>query len=226
MSDSASKRRAGDARVGLGDDERTRSATDRGADGSSGGTAYGSFGSRGVEPGRAASRPAVAPYRDDGGGALIHKGRGKTSNHRVNEGIRVYALELVRTQYRDFEPTLAIEALYERHGIKVGRETLRTWMREANLWASRKQSKTFHQPRLRRESYGELVQIDGSEHRWFENRDEPWVFIDDATSRLMQLSYFAALRGYPKDHGCPTAFYSDKHSVFALPDRRRRVAKV
>ena len=167
-------------------------------------------------------------YRDDGDGGLIHKGRGKTSNHRVNEGVREYALELVRTQYRDFGPTLAIEALYERHGIKVGRETLRTWMLEANLWASRKQRKTFHQPRLRRESYGELVQIDGSEHRWFENRGEPCtllVFIDDATSRLMQLrfvpsestaSYFEALQGWVQSHGCPVAFYSDKHSIFRV----------
>ncbi len=76
------------------------------------------------------------------------------------------------------------------------------------LWLSRKQRRTFHQPRLRRESYGELIQIDGSEHRWFEERGEPCtllVFIDDATSRLMQLrfvpsestdSYFEALRGY------------------------------
>ena len=165
-------------------------------------------------------------YRDDGGGGLVHKGRGRISNHRVNEGVREYALELVQTLYRDFGPTPAIEALYERHGIKVGRETLRTWMLEAGLWASRKQRKTFHQPRLRRESYGELVQTDGSEHRWFEDCGEPCtllVFIDDATSRLMQLrfvpsestaSYFEALQGYLRDHGCPVAFYSDKHSVF------------
>ena len=165
-------------------------------------------------------------YRDDGGGGLIHKGRGKSSNHCTNEGVREYALDLVRTHYRDFGPTLAIEALYERHGIKVGRETLRTWMLEAGLWTSRKQRKTFHQPRLRREGYGELVQIDGSEHRWFENRGEPCtllVFVDDATSRLMQLrfvpsestaSYFEALQGYLQAHGCPVAFYSDKHSVF------------
>ena len=167
-------------------------------------------------------------YRDDGGGGLIHKSRGKPSNHRANEGVREYALELVRTQYRDFGPTLAIEALYERHGIKVGRETLRTWMLEAGLWASRKQRKTFHQPRLRRESYGELVQIDGSEHRWFESRGEPCtllVFIDDSTSRLLQLrfvpsestaSYFEALQGYVQSHGCPVAFYSDKHSIFRV----------
>ena len=167
-------------------------------------------------------------YRQDGGGGLVHKGRGKPSNRRASEGVREYALELVRTQYRDFGPTLAVEALYERHGLQVGRETLRTWMLEAGLWASRKQRRSFHQPRLRRESYGELVQIDGSQHRWFEDRAEPCtllVFIDDATSKLMQLrfvpsestsSYFQALQGYLQNHGCPVAFYSDKHSVFRM----------
>lgn len=167
-------------------------------------------------------------YRDDGGGGLIHKARGKPSNRRASGGLREYALELVRAQYRDFGPTLAMEALYERHGIKVGRETLRTWMLEAGLWVSRKQRKSFHQPRLRRESYGELIQIDGSDHRWFEQRGEPCtllVFIDDATSKLMQLrfvrsestdSYFEALQGYLQSHGCPVAFYSDKHTVFRV----------
>ena len=96
------------------------------------------------------------------------------------------------------------------------------------LWLSRKQRRTFHQPRLRREHYGELIQIDGSEHRWFEERGAPCtllVFIDDATSRIMQLrfvpsestdSYFEVLRGYLDVHGCPVAFYSDKHSVFRI----------
>ncbi len=165
-------------------------------------------------------------YRDGGGGALIHQARGRTSNNHLESGVREYALELVRRNYRDFGPTLATEALEERHGIKVGRETVRKWMVTDGLWLSRKQRRTFHQPRLCRESYGELVQIDGSEHRWFEGRAEPCtllVFIDDATSRLMQLrfvpsesteSYFAALRGYLDAHGCPVAFYSDKHSVF------------
>ncbi len=137
-------------------------------------------------------------------------------------------LELVRQNYRDFGPTLAAEALLERHGVEVSRETLRKWMVEAGLWLSRKQRRTFHQPRLRRESYGELIQIDGSQHRWFEQRGEPCtllVFIDDATSRLMQLrfvpsestsSYFEALQGYLETHGCPVAFYSDKHSVFRM----------
>ena len=165
-------------------------------------------------------------YRDGGGGALIHRARGRASNYQLSAGMREYAVELVRQNYRDFGPTLASEALLERHGIEVSRETLRKCMVGAGLWLSRKQRRTFHQPRLRRESYGELVQIDGSEHRWFENRGEPCtllVFIDDATSRLMQLrfvpsestaSYFEAPRGYLDAHGCPVAFYSDKHSVF------------
>ena len=168
----------------------------------------------------------LARYQDGGGAALIHRSRGRTASNRLNDGVREYVLELVRQNYRDFGPTLAAEVLLERHGVDVSRETVRKWMAEAGLWLSRKQRKTFHQPRLRRESYGELVQIDGSEHRWFENRGEPCtllVFIDDATSRLMQLrfvpsestaSYFEILRGYLDEHGCPVAFYSDKHSVF------------
>jgi hypothetical protein len=135
---------------------------------------------------------------------------------------------LVRERYADFGPTLAAEKLSERDGLRVSRETLRGWMTGAGLWLSRKQRRTFHQPRLRREAYGELVQIDGSEHRWFEDRGDPCsllVFVDDATGRLMQLrfvrsesafSYFEALALYLKRHGAPVAFYSDKHSVFRV----------
>jgi transposase len=170
----------------------------------------------------------LARYETDGGSGLIHKARGRSSNRSKNEGIRKYAVELVRTRYADFGPTLATEVLLEKHELRVGRETLRRWMVADGLWLSRTQRRTFHQPRLRRESYGELIQIDGSDHRWFEQRGEPCtllVFIDDATSRLMQLrfvlsestdSYFEALDGYLKTHGCPVAFYSDKHTVFRV----------
>jgi hypothetical protein len=106
-------------------------------------------------------------------------------------------------------------ALLEKHSIKIGRETLRRWMVADGLWLSRKQRRSFHQARLRRESYGELIQIDGSDHRWFEDRGAACtllvlVLIDDATSRLMQLrfvpsestdSYFEALQGYLHAHG-------------------------
>jgi hypothetical protein len=159
---------------------------------------------------------------------LIHKARGRAANYQLSAGIRDYALELISQSYRDFGPTLAAEVLLEKHGLQVSRETLRKWMVEAGLWLSRRQRRTFHQPRLRRECHGELIQIDGSEHRWFEERGAPCtllVFIDDATSKIMQLrfvpsestdSYFEILRGYLDVHGCPLAFYSDKHSVFRI----------
>ena len=168
----------------------------------------------------------LARYGDGGSAALLRRSRGRIASNRLSDGTREYVLELVRQNYQDFEPTLAAEVLLKQHGIELSRETLRKWIAEAGLWLSRKQRRTFHQPRLRRESYGALVQIDGSEHRWFESCGEPCtllVFIDDATSKLMQLrfvpsestnSYFAALRGYLDAHGCPVAFYSDKHSVF------------
>jgi len=167
-------------------------------------------------------------YRCGGGGAIAHQARGRPSNNRLSKELREQAIELVRTRYQDFGPTLAAETLVEKHGIEVSRETLRHWMAEAGLWLSRRQRRQFHPPRLRRERCGELVQIDGSEHRWFEDRAEACsllVFIDDATSRLMQLrfvpsesafSYFEALEGYLAAHGRPLAFYSDKHSVFRV----------
>jgi hypothetical protein len=88
--------------------------------------------------------------------------------------------------------SLAAEFLLPKDSVKVSRETLRKWMIEEGLWLSRRQRRSFHQPRLRREAYGELIQIDGSEHRWFEARGVPCtllVFIDDATGRLMQLRF-------------------------------------
>jgi transposase len=170
----------------------------------------------------------LSRYEVGGAGALIHQARGRASNRQLSAGIREYAVELVRTKYADFGPTLATEILQEKHSITIGRETLRRWLMADGIWLSRKQRKTFHQPRLRRERFGELVQIDGSDHRWFEDRGEPCtllVFIDDATGRLMQLrfvlsestdSYLTAVHGYVLAFGCPVAFYSDKHSVFRV----------
>jgi len=173
-------------------------------------------------------RRLLERIRTAGAASIRHKAIGRPSNNRISDGVRDYALALIRERYADFGPTLAAEKLAEFDGLAVSRETLRQWMTEAGLWLSRKQRRTFHQPRLRREAYGELVQIDGSEHRWFEDRGDPCsllVFVDDATGRLMQLrfvrsesafSYFEALALYLKHHGAPVAFYSDKHSVFRV----------
>jgi hypothetical protein len=136
---------------------------------------------------------------------------------------------IIRERYSDFGPTLAAEKLAELHGIDLARETVRQWMLAAGLWKDRRaRLRPVHQPRYRRDCVGELVQIDGSEHWWFEGRGPQCtllVYIDDATSRLMHLQfvesestfdYFAATRAYLERHGKPVAFYSDKHGVFRV----------
>jgi hypothetical protein len=146
----------------------------------------------------------------------------------LSDVVRDHAIALVRRYYADFGPTLAAEKLGERHDVHVSRETLRGWMRQAGIWLPRAERKRIQQPRHRREHVGELIQIDDSDHRWFEDRAAPCtllVFIDDATSRLMELrfvpsestfAYFETLKSYLRQHGRPVAFYSDKHSIFRV----------
>jgi hypothetical protein len=168
-------------------------------------------------------------YRERGPSALVSTRRGKPSNRSYPAALRTETLGLITANYADFGPTLACEKLAERHGIHLGVETVRQWMRADGLWRDRRQRlKPVHQPRYRRDCVGELVQIDGSEHWWFEDRGPQCtllVFIDDATSRLMHLrfvltestfDYFDATRAYLERHGKPVAFYSDKHSVFRV----------
>jgi hypothetical protein len=167
--------------------------------------------------------PACGP---DG---LISRKRGGPSNRALGAVFRETVLAIVRERYIDFGPTLAAEKLAELHGLDLGVETLRQWMIGAGIWVRRKDRlKRIHQPRTRRDCLGELVQIDGSEHWWFEDRGPQstlLVYVDDATSRLMHLKfvetestfdYFQATREYLEAHGKPVAFYSDKHGVFRV----------
>jgi transposase len=173
----------------------------------------------------------LSRYREGGAPSIANRRRGRPSNNRLPDAVRDHAVDLVRKLYPDFGPTLAAEKLAERHDLKVSRETLRNWMRQAGIWVSRVERKRIQQPRYRREHVGELIQIDGSEHRWLEDRAAPCtllVFVDDATSRLMELrfvasestfAYFEALKAYLGRHGKPVAFYSDKHSIFRVSNQ-------
>jgi hypothetical protein len=165
----------------------------------------------------------------DGPTSLVCKHRGRPGNHRLPAEVRDLALSIVRERYADFGPTLAAEKLAAQHGCTVSRETLRGWMIADGLWIDRRHRlPSPHQPRRRRECLGELVQIDGSEHAWFEDRGGMCTllaFVDDATSRLMELrfvasesafDYFRATRSYLEAHGKPVALYSDKHGIFRV----------
>ena len=131
----------------------------------------------------------------DGPAALVSRKRGRASNHRHGDTFRRAVLALVRAHYPDFGPTLAAEKLAARHGLRLGVETLRRWMIVEGIWKDRRHRlPSPHQPRRRRDCPGELVQIDGSEHAWFEARGGMctlMAFVDDATSRLMALRFVA-----------------------------------
>ncbi|SPS03037.1 ISNCY family transposase [Cupriavidus taiwanensis] len=171
----------------------------------------------------------VLRYREDGPSGLGSRKRGRDSNRQLPPGLESRVRGLIRDSYADFGPTLAAEKLRERHGIDLATETVRRIMIDAGFWVPRKlRPPKVHQPRNRRACLGELVQIDGSDHAWFEDRAPACtllVYVDDATSRLMQLlfvpsestpAYFTATRAYVERHGKPMAFYSDKAGIFRV----------
>src|ERR1700723_2737245 len=125
--------------------------------------------------------------------ALVSRRRGRPSNRCYPTALRAEVIGIIRERYSDFGPTLAAEKLAELHGIVLARETVRQWMIAAGLWKDRRaRLRPVHQPRYRRDCVGELVQIDGSEHWWFEGRGPQCtllVYIDDAASRLMHLQF-------------------------------------
>ncbi|MGR5528028.1 ISNCY family transposase [Vibrio maritimus] len=173
--------------------------------------------------------------RECGAAGLTHQARGKPSNHRYPSNYREMILKLVRDNYEDFSPTLAREKLIELHNLSVSNETLRSWMIADGLWTPHARRKPrVYQPRYRRDCFGELIQIDGSHHDWFEGRSDKCcllVFIDDATGRLMNLrfsetesafDYMLATQEYLHEHGKPVAFYSDKHSIFRVNQEKSK----
>lgn len=168
-------------------------------------------------------------YRAKGATGLVSKHRGRKGNHRLPEEVKRQALNLLKTKYQGFGPTLAHEKLVEKEKLKLSDESVRQLMIEESLWQPRKAKRVVvHQLRERRACFGELVQIDGSPHDWFEGRAPACVllvFIDDATGQLVQLrfaesesffSYCQAAEGYFQQYGKPVAFYSDKHGIFRV----------
>ena len=165
-------------------------------------------------------------YRSQGDSGLTHRGRGKVSKRRLAESTRERALEAIREKYPDFGPTLAAEQLSRSEGIEVSVSTLRRWLAEAGLTIGRRRRVPKHRSRrARKDCFGEMVQLDGSWHDWFEGR-RGWaclmVMIDDATSRMTarfhevestaaSMDVFGAWVG---KYGLPAEVYPDRHSIY------------
>jgi len=170
-------------------------------------------------------RRIVKRIRDEGERGVIHKSRGRLSNRRIPHKIKDGVLRLYRAQYKDFGPTLASEKLLERDRIQISDETLRGWLIEAGDWQRIRKKRKHRQWRERKHHYGEMVQMDGSHHKWFEGRGPECVlmgYIDDATGEVFGRFYgyegtmpaMESFKRYIRKRGLPLKVYLDKHSTY------------
>lgn len=162
--------------------------------------------------------------REQGERGLIHGLRGRSSFRKIPEKIRQKVLRFYEKDYYDFGPTLACEKLLERNHIQISDETLRQWLIKAELWKVKKR-KRYRCWRERKARFGEMVQMDGSHHGWFEDRREICTlmgYIDDATGNKRGWFYeyegtlpaMDSLKRYIKRYGIPLSVYLDRHSTY------------
>lgn len=154
---------------------------------------------------------------------VIHKLRGKPSNRTLPSKERI--LKLFKSKYPDFGPTLASEKLFERDKVKVNDETLRLWLIDEGVPYKRRKKRPHRQWRERRHRFGEMIQMDGSDHKWLERRGPRLIFmgyIDDATGIPFGRFYeyegtipaMDSFKRYIEKHGIPASIYIDKHAAY------------
>lgn len=167
--------------------------------------------------------------QQEGNRGIVHRLQGQASNHQMDARILEHALSVLHdTRFDGFGPTLAREKLQALYGLEVSISALRRVMLQTELWTSRTYAFKHRAWRERRSCVGELVQLDGSDHDWFEGRGPRCVlllYIDDATSRLLfaefvdvedTLTLLATTSAYLQRYGRPIAFYVDKDSIYKV----------
>lgn len=170
-------------------------------------------------------RRLVRSVRAEGECGIVHRLRGRPSNRKVPDGLKEQILKLYKLRYPGFGPTLASEKLFELDGIRVSTETLRKWLIGAGLWQRARRRSSHRRWRLRKECFGEMVQMDGSHHDWLEGRGPELVlmgYIDDATNKVFARFYdhegtipaMDSFKRYARKYGLPISVYVDRHSTY------------
>lgn len=179
-------------------------------------------------------------YRQQGAAGLKHRSAGRASNRATTGKIRTRVLALIREKYgggvdERFGPTLAAEHLASEDGVTVDHDTLRRWMLAVGLWSRARKRSPHRRRRERKAHFGELVQLDGSFHPWFEDRGPQsclLTLVDDATGTTAgrlgpQETIWAAvevLRAWIDRYGIPQALYTDWKNVYVrVPNQEERV---
>ena len=177
-------------------------------------------------------RRHVRRFRLEGAKGLTNKHRNTVSNRKLTDEVRLKVLELYKQNYPDFGPTFFCEKLAEFHNIEISKETARKWLLNEGLWRRERKIKAHKQLRERKPCFGEMLQLDGSRHDWFEKRRDKAVlmsFIDDATGMIYARFYeyegtFPAmdlLKNYTEEYGLPMSIYSDKHTTYKSTDKNK-----
>ena len=167
----------------------------------------------------------IIRVKEEGARGVVHRTRGQESNRKLPQEVKDQVLTLYRKSYEGFGPTLAQEKLLERDGIRISDETLRIWLIEEGLWKKKRKGSQHRQWRPRKDRYGQMIQLDGSKHDWFEGRGPECVFmgyIDDATGKVYGKFYeyegtipaMDSFRRYIRKHGIPMSLYMDKHTTY------------
>ena len=175
-------------------------------------------------------RRLMKRIQQEGDRGILHRKRGQPSNRRLAERVKQKVLQLYQQHYGDFGPTLASEKLRERHRLTVHAETLRLWLRQAQLPYPQRKARPHRQWRPRRSCFGTLVQMDGSHHDWLEGRGPKLVLmgsIDDATNTVAGRFYdhegtvpaLDSFRRWVERYGIPASVYLDKHTTYRSPQR-------
>jgi len=178
-----------------------------------------------LELGERQIRRLVKRVREESDKGVIHRLRGKVSHNALSQTIKQKALALCRGIYTGFNPTLASEKLFERNKIKISRETLRQWFISGGIAYDKRKARPHRRWRARKEHCGEMIQVDGSHHDWFEGRGPKCVlmgYIDDATSRVHARFYeyegtFPAMDSFKRyilRYGLPISVYFDRHPTY------------
>ena len=178
-------------------------------------------------------RRVVKRVREEGDKGIIHKSRGRLSNRTKPAKTKKKILELCKTRYKGFNPTFASEKLFEIDEIIIHPETLRLWFIKEGIEYKRRKGRKHRSWRERKRHYGEMIQVDGSHHRWFEDRGPECVlmaYIDDATNTVYARFYdyegklpaMDSFKRYIERHGIPHSIYIDRHATYK-PTRKQTI---
>jgi len=175
-------------------------------------------------------RRLIRRVKVEGDAGIGHKSRGKASGRKLPMNIREKVIKLYREKYTGFGPTLAAEKLQELDKISINDETLRLWLIDSGDWSKVRKKRKHCQWRERKHHFGEMIQIDGSKHDWFESRGPKCVLMgysDDATGNVFGLFYeyegtipaMDSFKRYIRKYGIPMSIYLDMHTTYRSPDK-------